>query len=206
MANFLLIIVASGVMGIMISVFYNLTHSRAVYASKMTGALTMYALLSAMMLYLKFSVGGVAVIGVAIIIRFRMPIKDHRDMAYILWAVISGFCCATHMYGILGLASALMIVVMMIFNAVQKSDRVIMVVRGAGDKEDEIIEKVMELSGDKLVMRENNCVEDVITELIYEIKRYEKPFQVAQELKERMYRIAEISEVHIMYQDDDMAI
>lgn len=202
--NFLLVIASASVMGIAISALYNLTHSRAVYASRMSVAFVVFSILSAMLLYLKFTVGGVAVIGATIIMRFRNPVKDHRDIVYILMAVISGFCCATHMYEVLGIAVAMVILVLVFTKSAQRSDRVVLVVKGDGHEEELIIDAVTELSEGKLRMLENNS--NGVTELIYEVSDREKPFDAALDIRKRLYNVPAIDAVHVMYQDDDMSI
>lgn len=204
--NFILVMISSGVMGILISCFYNLTHSRAVYSSRMTVLFVVLSITTAMLLVLKFNVGGVAVIGCAIIMRFRNPIKDHRDIVYVLLAIISGFSCATHMYPALGIAIIFLVIIMGIFNATQKSERVIMVVKGDGKSEEAIISNLMDINSYNFKMLVNNSVEEIGTELIYEISNCDNPYEVACDTKRQLYDLEDISEVHIMYQDDDMSI
>ena len=154
--NMILVVVASGFLGAMIGVFYKFTHSRAVYASRMMHALVIYAILTSMMLYLRISVSAASVIGAASIIRFRNPVKDHRDLVYILWAVVAGFCCATHKFEIIGVAGVIIVLILVAFKANKRDDRVLLAVKGDGQKEDEIIALVGELGeSSKLKMLEN---------------------------------------------------
>lgn len=203
--NFLLVLFSSGLMGVLISGFYYLAHSRAVYSSKMSVALIVFAVLTAMLLYVKFMAGSVAVISVAIILRFRNPIKDHRDIVFVLLAVLSGFCCATHMYPVLGVALVVLVVTLGIFRALGRTDRVLMVVRGDGEQSAFLLEAIEEYSNDQLKLLENNSADEV-AELIYEVKRCENPYEKATAIRQELEIIKSISEIHIMYQDDDTAI
>lgn len=204
--NLLLVLASAGFMGIIISIIYNLTHSRAVYSSRMSVVLVVLAILSAMLLSVEITAGGAAIIGAAIIIRFRNPIKDHRDIIFILASIISGFCSATHMFMALGVETVILVILLIILNASQKSDRVLMIVKGVGSEEERIIESIMSVANGKLYMLENNSVENEVTELIYEVKKCIDPFEKASQLKEIIYNLSSITEVHIMYQDSDMAI
>lgn len=203
-----LVLVSAGFMGMLISFFYRYSHSRAVYASQMTYALIMYTILSSMLLYMRISFSAASVIGAAAIVRFRNPIKDHRDLTYILWAVIAGFCCATHMYEVLGVGSVLIVIVISLFKAIKQLDRVLIAVKGEGTKEEEIIAGISKLAGDnKLRMLENNSVTDSSTELIYEVHEKENAFAFAEKLKEMIYvSMPEVNAVTVVYQEDDMSI
>ena len=208
MQNMILVLVASGFMGLIIGIFYKYTHSRAIYASQMTHALIVYSILTAMMLYFRITVSTAVLIGALSIIRFRNPIKDHRDLIYILWAIINGFCCATHMFEILGISSVLIVVVLSIFNASKKYDRVLLVVKSDNTGDEKVIDLLNNvLDNDDFKMLENNSIEENTTELIYEVRLKEEAFEYAEKIKNRIYdSISEISEVVVLYQEDDMAI
>ena len=206
--NMILVVVASGFMGTMIGVFYKFTHSRAVYASRMIHALVIYAILTSMMLYLRISVSAASVIGAAAIVRFRSPVKDHRDLVYILWAVIAGFCSATHKFEIIGVASVFIVLILVAFKANKRNDRVLLAVKGDGKKEDEIIAMVSEIADStKIRMLENNSIPEVGTELIYEMRDDENSFNLAQKIKNMLYSSdPDVSEVMVSYQEDEMSI
>lgn len=204
--DFILVLSSAAVMGIMISIVYRLTHSRAVYASRTTVLIVVMAVLSAMLLCLKFTVGSAAVIGVAIIIRFRTPVKDHRDILYVLLSIVSGFACATHMYSALGAAIVALVMVLVVTKSNQKSERVLIVVKGDEESEEDIIESVQSLDGDNLTMLTNNSNSENGTELIYRVHHCDKPFNHAYDMKMDFFKLSGVTEVHIHFQDDDMSI
>ena len=205
--NLALVMLSSGVMGLLVGIVYKLSHSRAVYASVMIPSLIVYSVLTAMMLYLRITVSTAVLLGAVSIIRFRNPIKDHRDLVFILWSVISGFCCATHMYLLLGVGSILVILVMTFLKANKQFERVQLAVKS--NRDDESVIQCMDNLHltEKLKMVENNSVGDISTELIYEVKDTTSSFETAQNIKEKIYEhIQGVTEVVVMYQEDDTAI
>ena len=115
--NLILTVGASAFFGILIGIIYRVSHSRAVYSKGMQVALLVYTVIPAMMLFLDFHKGGIALIGAITIMRFREPVKDHRDLMYILWSVASGFACAAHQFVLLGICSFIVIIVLCILGA-----------------------------------------------------------------------------------------
>ncbi|MCR5101650.1 MAG: DUF4956 domain-containing protein [Butyrivibrio sp.] len=206
--NMALVMGAAGFMGLLIGVVYKYSHSRAIYASQMIHSLVIYAVLTAMMLYLRITVSTAVLLGAVSILRFRNPIKDHRDLVYILWSVISGFCCATHMFSLLGVGSVLIVIMLMLFKATKQYDRVLLAVKSK-DKDDESIIKQLDdlYLSNKLKMIENNSVGDISSELIYEVKETEGAFKTAENIKEKIYEhMPDVTEIIVMYQEDDTAI
>ncbi|MGN0352649.1 MAG: DUF4956 domain-containing protein [Roseburia sp.] len=205
--DFLLILGASGLLGTVIAGTYRLSHSRAVLSSRMATSLVIYAVIPAMMLYLKFNVGGIAIIGAITLMRFREPVKDHRDFAYIFWAVTSGFACAAHQFFLVGAASCVLILVLMGTGALRKEGRLLLVVRGDAQGEEALIEMFANQPRNTVKMKYNNSVEDSYMELIYEIcEEEENRLSFGQKLKEELYQMEAVQEVNLFYQQDDMGI
>ncbi len=206
--NLVLVMSTAGIMGLLIGQVYKLAHSRAVYSSQMVQSLIVFSILTAMMLYLRITVSTAVLLGAVSIIRFRNPIKDHRDLAFILWTIVAGFCCATHMYGVLGAGSVLTILVLILFKSTKQYGRVQLAVKSSTGNDEAIIKQLDDHQLSKnLKMIENNSVGDSSAELIYEVRGEEEPFKVAQSIKEMIYgNISDVTEVIVMYQEDDMAI
>lgn len=205
--DLILVLASAGFLGIVIGCVYKMAHSRAVMSSRMVMALIVYSMIPAMMLYEKFNVGGIAVISAVTIMRFRNPVKDHRDLTYILWAVVGGFSCATHQYFLLATASVVIILVLLGLDAMKNPERILLVVRGDAEAEEGIIETIQDQGENHLKMRYNNSVEDSYTELIYEIRNNcDDKLKFGQDLKNYLYRLGTVTEVNLLYQSDDMSI
>lgn len=205
--DLLLVLASAGFLGIVIGIVYKMAHSRAVMAKQMVMSLIVYSIIPAMMLYEKFNVGGIAVISAVTMMRFRNPIKDHRDLIYIFWAVVGGFACATHQYFLLGAGSIGIVLVLLCSGAMRDSERLLLVVRGAAESEESIIESVQYQAENHLKMRYNNSVEDAYTELIYEIRNNcDDKLKFGEDIKNYLYRLGTVTEVNLLYQRDDMSI
>lgn len=206
--NLVLVMTSAGVMGLLIGCVYKLSHSRAIFSYGMFQSLMLYSVLTAMMLYLRITVSTAVLIGAVSILRFRNPIKDHRDLIFILWSIVAGFCCATHMFPLLGIGSVLVIGSMIILRANKQYERVHLAVKSADKDDESIIQCLNELHlTEKLKMLENNSDSDVSTELIYEVRDDSSSFETAQYIKEMIYKyIQGVTEVIVMYQEDDTAI
>lgn len=205
--DLILVLASAGFLGIVVGCVYKLAHSRAVMSSRMVMALIIYSMIPAMMLYEKFHVGGIAVISAVTVMRFRNPVKDHRDLVYILWSVVGGFSCAAHQYFLLAAASIVMILVLLGLDAIQNKERILLVVRGNAEAEKNIIESLENQGENHLKMRYNNSMEDSYTELIYEIRNNcDDKLKFGQDLKNYLYRLGTVTEVNLLYQSDDMSV
>lgn len=205
--NLVLTILAACFFGSVVGLVYNLSHSRAVYSKKMQVSLLIYTVIIAMMLFLDFYNGGIAVIGAITIMRFREPVKDHRDLIYIFWSAASGFACVTHQFVVLGILSSILIFVLVITKAMKYDDRFILVVRGKPLAEENILKYVRLVEKGNLRMKFNNSINDSYTELIYEVKNSCKDKILwCENFKKVLYSNEDIEEVNIIYQRDDIGI
>ena len=205
--DLILVLASAGFLGIVIGIVYKMAHSRAVMASQMVQSLIVYSVIPAMMLYEKFNVGSIAVISAVTMMRFRNPIKDHRDLIYIFWSVVGGFACATHQYFLLGAGSVGIVLVLFGLDAIRNPERLLLVVRGAADAEESIIESIQYQGENHLKMRYNNSMENSYTELIYEIRNNcDDKLKFGEDLKNYLYRLDTVNEVNLLYQCDDMSI
>ncbi len=205
--DLILVLASAGFLGCVIGIVYKMAHSRAVMAKQMVMALIVYSVIPAMMLYVKFNVGGIAVISAVTMMRFRNPIKDHRDLVYILWAVIGGFSCATHQYFLLGAGSITIVLILFGLDVMRNSERLLLVVRGDAQAEESIMESIQYQGENHLKMRYNNSMEDAYTELIYEIRNNcDDKLKFGEEIKNYLYRLGTVTEVNLLYQNDDMSI
>ncbi|WP_022747781.1 hypothetical protein [Lachnobacterium bovis] len=203
----ILAMVVSGFFGIFLGKVYKFTHSRAVDSSSMERSFVIYSMLITMLLFLNFYIGGLAVIGSVTINRFRSPLKDHRDILYIVWLVASSFSIVSHQYYSLGLGSVFIIFLMYITGSLKNYNRVLLVVRGKSEMENNVIDRISQKFGNSLKMRYNNSAKGAEMELIYELNpKIENPFEKAMLMKKDLYESGEVQEVNCIYQEDDMAI
>jgi len=206
LSNLLLTLLSSGLWGMIIAGLYKYSHSRAIFPKRMQTSLIIYSVISALMLYLDFSVGGIALIGAVTLMRFRNPIKDHRDVLYVFLAVASGFACATHQFLLLAVCVVVVMVCMMVTGAFRNENRILLVVRAEATQEEELIEHIMQTSNDFLKMLYNNSTDDY-TEFIYEVKnKCGDKIAWCEKFKRRLYDTKNIKEINILHQMDDIGI
>ena len=202
-----LAMIVSGFFGIVLGKVYKYTHSRAVDSESMERSFVIYSILFTMLLFLNFDIGGLAVIGSVTINRFRGPLKDHRDIVYIIWLVSSGFAIVSHQYMILGSGSAVIILLMYATGSMKNYNRVLLVIRGEFDLEETVVARISQKYGNVLKMKYNNSAEGAGMEIIYEINsKIENPFKKASIIKGELYESGDVKEVNCIYQEDDMAI
>lgn len=204
-AELILTLSACTFFGIVIFAVYMMSHSRAVKSVNMAASLVICTVISGMMLYFKFNIGIVSAIGAISFIRFREPVKDHRDLAYIFWGVVAGFLCTAHQYVALGAACMAIILAMYFAGAFAKNDRLLLVVKGSISDEQIIMEKLAEFAGDKLKLYCNNT-DDHELELIYRVSSNTDGSAFGQDIKEFLYNIDGVNAVDLIYQKDDMSL
>ncbi len=205
--NLVLTILSSGFFGIVVSLFYKLAFSRAVFSEKMQVSLIIYSMISAMMLYFDFYAGGVALLGAVTIMRFRSPVKDHRDIIFILLSVVCGFSCASHNFVLVGIGFLVLVVLTAAFGAFGVGNRIVLVVRGEASVEEKLINYVIDNDESFLKMLYNNSKDDSHTELIYRVKRRCKtPEEWCQQFKEKLYNVDGVDEVNVIFQQEDIGV
>ena len=205
--DFLVVMGSAAFISFILSVLYLLSHSRAVISRKMAIALIVFSMIAAMMLYLKFTKAGFIVFGALTIMRIREPIKDHRDAAFVFLSVVTGFCCASHQFYLLGVGYILLILVLLITKSIRAFDRVILVVRGDGVLEEKIMENVQRRASGKLSLLYNNSVDDKYTELIYEISnKVTDKYDFGRRIRDMLFESNLANEINIVNQRDDMKI
>lgn len=200
-------LISAGFVGVLVGKVYKYTHSRAIYSVSMETALVIYAIITSLMLYLHFYIGGLAIVGTLTITRFRNPIKDYRDIIYIFWTVAGGFTIAAHQYILLAVGSGIIIVFMFALGAMKNYDRLLLVVKGKIDAENDIMENLAEEYGSFIKMKYNNSDESAGMELIYEIKgKVQDKVGMAKKIKASLYENPMIYEINVICQEDDIAI
>lgn len=158
--------------GLVIFVSYRLTHEGSIYSTKFNITLLTLTILTAMVMTVignnvALSLG---MVGALSIVRFRTSIKDSRDTTYIFWTIIIGICCGVGDYMVAGIGSAGVFLVLLVLGRVKNENRMLLVVRGKFEKEDDIRRTVFEYFTRPPVMKAENTSGGSV-ELIYELDR-----------------------------------
>nr|WP_325213772.1 DUF4956 domain-containing protein [uncultured Oscillibacter sp.] len=158
--------------GLLIFVSYRLTHEGSIYSTKFNITLLTLSILTTMVMTVignnvALSLG---MVGALSIVRFRTSIKDSRDTTYIFWTIIIGICCGVGDFMVASIGSAGVFLVLLVLGRVKNENRVLLVVRGDFEKEDDIRKTVFEYFTRPPVMKAENTSGDSV-ELIYELDR-----------------------------------
>ena len=158
--------------GLLIFVSYRLTHEGSIYSAKFNITLLTLTILTTMVMTVignnvALSLG---MVGALSIVRFRTSIKDSRDTTYIFWTIIIGICCGVGDYMVASIGSAGVFLVLLALGRVKNENRMLLVVRGNFEKEDDIRKTVFEYFTKPPVMKAENTSGDSV-ELIYELDR-----------------------------------
>lgn len=205
--------------GIVIFISYRLTHSGTIYSVKFNITLLTLTILTAMVMTVignnvALSLG---MVGALSIIRFRTSVKDSRDTAYIFWTIIIGICCGVGDFMVAAVGSGAVFIVLLLFGRVKNENRMLLVIRGARIKENEIRKVVFEYFAKTPFMKAENTTGDFV-EFIYEIDRKsiaasEKKERAAaakaqreqQSIVEKLYALDGIEYVNIVVQSDEIS-
>lgn len=158
--------------GLVIFVSYRLTHEGSIYSTKFNiTLLTLTILTTTVMTVIGNNVAlSLGMVGALSIVRFRTSIKDSRDTTYIFWTIIIGICCGVGDYMVAGIGSAGVFLVLLVLGRVKNENRMLLVVRGKFEKEDDIRKTVFEYFTKPPVMKAENTSGGSV-ELIYELDR-----------------------------------
>src|SRR3954454_550496 len=97
-------------LGHIVSWTYMLTHSGLSYSQMFTSSLLVLPVVVAMTMMLLAGnlLVAIGLLSVFAMIRFRNVLKDTRDTAYILWAIVEGVACGTQRFSI-GIVGGLLV-------------------------------------------------------------------------------------------------
>ena len=158
--------------GLLIFVSYRLTHEGSIYSAKFNITLLTLTILTTMVMTVIGNnvVLSLGMVGALSIVRFRTSIKDSRDTTYIFWTIIIGICCGVGDFMVASIGSAGVFLVLLALGRVKNENRMLLVVRGNFEKEDDIRKTVFEYFTKPPVMKAENTSGDSV-ELIYELDR-----------------------------------
>lgn len=197
----------AAVLGFLIFVSYYITHRGTIYSKKFNASLVVLTVLTGTVMTvignnIALSLG---MVGALSIVRFRTAIKDSRDTVYIFWTVIVGICCGVGDYMVALIGSAVTFIVLFILGAIKNDNRMLIIVRGARNKQSIVTGYIFKTFRSKAILRVQNTTEDTM-ELIYEVsssllKKIEKDISIT----DGIYDLGGIEYVNIVMQNDEIS-
>ena len=197
----------AAVLGFLIFVSYYITHRGTIYSKKFNASLVVLTVLTGTVMTvignnIALSLG---MVGALSIVRFRTAIKDSRDTVYIFWTVIVGICCGVGDYMVALIGSAVTFIVLFILGAIKNDNRMLIIVRGARNKQSIVTGYIFNIFKNKAILRVKNTTEDTM-ELIYEVsssllKKIEKDISIT----DGIYDLGGIEYVNIVMQNDEIS-
>ena len=197
----------AAVLGFLIFVSYYITHRGTIYSKKFNASLVVLTVLTGTVMTvignnIALSLG---MVGALSIVRFRTAIKDSRDTVYIFWTVIVGICCGVGDYMVALIGSAVTFIVLLILGAIKNDNRMLIIVRGARNKQSIVTGYIFNIFKNKAILRVKNTTEDTM-ELIYEVsssllKKIEKDISIT----DGIYDLGGIEYVNIVMQNDEIS-
>lgn len=197
----------AAVLGFLIFVSYYITHRGTIYSKKFNASLVVLTVLTGTVMTvignnIALSLG---MVGALSIVRFRTAIKDSRDTVYIFWTVIVGICCGVGDYMVALIGSAITFIVLLILGAIKNDNRMLIIVRGARNKQSIVTGYIFKTFKNKAILRVKNTTEDTM-ELIYEVsssllKKTEKDINII----DALYDLGGIEYVNIVMQNDEIS-
>ena len=201
-------ILFSAFLGVIIYLSYYLTHRGTIYSKKFNVSLVVLAVLTGTVMTvignnLALSLG---MVGALSIVRFRTAIKDARDTLYIFWAIIVGICCGVSDYLVSSIGSAIVFLVLLVFNSIKNDKRMLLIIRGKRELGESIQAAVFNLFDRKAVLRVRNTTPDRV-EMIYEISStiLQKAERGKHSVCDKIYELGEIEYVNIVMQNDEIS-
>ena len=197
----------AAVLGFLIFVSYYITHRGTIYSKKFNASLVVLTVLTGTVMTvignnIALSLGMVDALS---IVRFRTAIKDSRDTVYIFWTIIVGICCGVGDYMVALIGSAITFIVLLILGAIKNDNRMLIIVRGARNKQSIVTGYIFNIFKNKAILRVKNTTEDTM-ELIYEVsssllKKTEKDINII----DTLYDLGGIEYVNIVMQNDEIS-
>lgn len=162
----------SVILGGVIYLSYWLSHYGNIYSKKFNVTLVILTVLTTtVMTVIGNNVAlSLGMVGALSIIRFRTSVKDSRDTIYIFWTIIVGICAGVGDFVVASVGSCAVFVVLLLFGNIKNNNRVLLVIKGARNKEAEIRRVVFAYFDKAPQLKVNNTTSDTV-EFIYEISK-----------------------------------
>ncbi|MDU5261226.1 MAG: DUF4956 domain-containing protein [Clostridium celatum] len=181
---------------------YKITFSGVMYNRKFNISLIMLTLVTTMVMIvigsdIALSLG---MVGALSIVRFRTAIKDPRDTGYIFWCIAIGISVGSGNYMISIIGSLFLFIVLSIFSfsGFGKEDRYILIVRGAREREEDIMRCVFNSFKGSQLRAKNSVASNI--EIIYQIKIKNNDDK---DIVNDLYKIEGVNTVNIVAQNGE---
>lgn len=181
---------------------YKITFSGVMYNRKFNISLIMLTLVTTMVMIvigsdIALSLG---MVGALSIVRFRTAIKDPRDTGYIFWCIAIGISVGSGNYMISIIGSLFLFIVLSIFSfsGFGKEDRYILIVRGAREREEDIMRCVFNSFKGSQLRAKNSVASNI--EIIYQIKIKNNDDK---NIVDDLYKIEGVNTVNIVAQNGE---
>ena len=181
---------------------YKITFSGVMYNRKFNISLIMLTLVTTMVMIvigsdIALSLG---MVGALSIVRFRTAIKDPRDTGYIFWCIAIGISVGSGNYMISIIGSLFLFIVLSIFSfsGFGKEDRYILIVRGAREREEDIMRCVFNSFKGSQLRAKNSVTSNI--EIIYQIKIKNNDDK---DIVDDLYKIEGVKTVNIVAQNGE---
>lgn len=197
--------IASALIAMIIYISYSLSHSGPVYSAKFNTSLVMLTLVTTLVMNvignnIALSLG---MVGALSIVRFRTPIKDPRDTAYIFWSIAVGICCGVSEFIIGAVGSGVIFLFMLLFGFVKSNERYLLVIRAERKASEKIRKSIYSIYGGKAVLRVENTTGATV-EYIFELSQKVMDMLKDVSVTEEMYKIEGVSHVNVVCQNDEI--
>ncbi len=200
---------AAAVIACLIYISYKVSHSGAVYSERFNVSLVMLTLITTLVMNvignnIALSLG---MVGALSIVRFRTAIKDPRDTAYIFWAIAVGICCGVSDYLIAGAGSVLIFAFLILFGFVRNNERIMIIINGSREADEEIEKRMEGFFAGKAVMRVHNAsLQDGAVEYIYEVsdKIMRKYENINGSMTKILSSVKGVTNISVVRQDDEI--
>ncbi len=200
---------SAAIIACLIYISYRASHSGAVYSGRFNVSLVMLTLITTLVMNvignnIALSLG---MVGALSIVRFRTAVKDPRDTAYIFWAIAVGICCGVSDYVTAAVGSAIIFAFLVLFGFVRNNERIMVIINGSSEAQEEVEQKMEELFAGKALMRVHNVsLDEQVCEYIYEIsdKAMRKSENANGSVQKNMAEVEGVSAISIVRQDDEI--
>lgn len=162
----------SVLLGIVIYISYQLTHTETIYSQKFNiTLLTLTVLTTTVMTVIGNNIAlSLGMVGALSIIRFRTSIKDSRDTIYIFWTIIVGICAGVGDYLVACVGSVAVFILLLFFGQVKNNNRILIIIKGSRQLEEDIRKAIFDYFPTAPLLKvKNSTVEKV--EMIYEVNK-----------------------------------
>ncbi|MGN0585408.1 MAG: DUF4956 domain-containing protein [Ruminococcus sp.] len=196
------------IISILIYLSYYFSHRGTVYSKKFNVSLCVMTVLTATVMTvignnIALSLG---MVGALSIVRFRTALKDSRDTIYIFWTMIVGICCGVGDYFVAAIGSGVVFLVLLFFGTVKNDNRILLIVRGSRNTEQNIKSEVFKYFRSKAMLKVNNSDRNS-AELIFELSRrtFNRCSEKNKSISEVLYDINDVEYVNIVSQNDEIS-